>query len=54
MNIPLYLEFLAWRYVCGSGEGILEQNLFTIYQSVEYIALLRIMAVLHMTIMLPL
>ena len=53
-NIPKYLEFIAWRYACGGGEGILEQNLFIIYRSVEYIALLRVLAILHMTIMLPL
>ena len=52
-NIPLYLKFLAWRYGCGGGEGILEQNLFIIYRSVEYIALLPVLAILHMTIVLP-
>ena len=53
MNIPLYLEFLAWRFACGGGSGILEQNLFIIYRCVEYIALLRVLAIVHMTIVLP-
>ena len=53
-NIPIYLDFLVWRYRCGGGEGILEHNLFIIYRSVEYIALLHVLAILHMTIILSL
>ena len=36
-NIPIYLEFLAWLYGCGGGEGVLEHNFLIIYCSVEYI-----------------
>ena len=32
----------------------MEHNLFIIYRSVEYIALLRVLAILHTTIVLPL
>ena len=38
----------------GGSEGILEHNLLIIYRSIEYIALLRVLAILHMTIVLPL
>ena len=40
----------GWMYGCGDGEGILEHNLFIIYCSVEYIALLRVLVILLMTI----
>ena len=53
-NIPIYLEFLMWRYGCVGGEGISEQNSFIIYCSVEYIALLRVLAILRMKIVLSL
>ena len=53
-NITIYLEFLAWRYVCGGGEGILDNNLFIIYRSVEYIALICLLEILHMKIVLQL
>ena len=52
-NIPIYLELLTWKYGCGGVEGILEHNLFIIYRSVNYIALFRVLAILHMTIVLP-
>ena len=22
MNLPIYLQFIAWRYQCGGGDGI--------------------------------
>ena len=43
-----------WRYGGGGGEGTLEQNLFIIYRSVNYIALLCVLEILHMTIVIPL
>ena len=27
-NIPIYLEFIAWRFMCGGGNGILEKKCF--------------------------
>ena len=53
-NIPIYLEFLAWQYGCGGGEGILEHNFLIIYRSINYVALLRVLEILHMIIALPL
>ena len=38
----------------GGSEGILEHNLLIIYRSIEYIALLRVLEILHKTIVLPL
>ena len=43
-----------WRYGCGGGEVILEHNFFILYCSVKYIGLLRVLAILHMTIVIPL
>ena len=53
MNIPYYLEFLIWRFRCG-GDGILEKNLWIELRSVEFVALLRVLAILHVSIVMPL
>ena len=54
MNISIYIKFLAWRYACGGGDGILEKNLISIYRCVEQISLLRVLSILHMFIVIPL
>lgn len=53
MNIPLMLEYLDWRLSCG-GDGILQKNLFTTLQCVEYVAMLRVLSILHISVALPL
>eukprot|EP00956_Cyclotella_meneghiniana_P019144 scaffold32561_cov32-Cyclotella_meneghiniana.AAC.5 len=55
MNLPLYLQFLRWRSgVCGtSGDGILATNLHIYLRSVEMVALLRVMSILHISICMP-
>jgi hypothetical protein len=49
MNLPLYLQFLHWRMcVCGtSGDGILATNLYIKFRSIEVVALLRVLSILH-------
>ena len=53
MNIPFFVEFLDWRLSCGTGDGILMKNLFIILQSVEIIALFRVLSILHIAICIP-
>ena len=55
MNIPYYLEFLNWRLSCGGKtESILEKNLFILLQSVEVVAMLRVLSILHIAVCMPL
>ena len=53
MNLPYFLQFLDWRLSSGSGDSILMKNLFIILQSVEMIALFRVLAILHVAICIP-
>jgi hypothetical protein len=55
MNLPLYLQFLHWHMcVCGtSGDGILATNLYMNFQSMEVVALLRVLSILHISICMP-
>ena len=52
MNITYYLEFLVWRFRCG-GDGILEKNLWKILRSVEFVALLCVPSILHLSVCVP-
>ena len=54
MNVPYYLEFLIWRMRCGHGNGILERNLYMLLRSVEMIAFLRVLSIMHISICMPL
>ena len=54
MNLPLYLQFLAWRYGCGGGDGILEKSLFFRLRCVEMVGCLRVLSILHMCVVIPL
>ena len=54
MNIPYYLEFLNWRMSCGGTENILEKNVFILLQSVEVVAMLRVLSILHIAVCMPL
>ncbi len=53
MNIPYYFEFICWRLSCGGSDSILMTNLYKVLQSVEIIALLRVLSILHLAICLP-
>ena len=53
MNLPYFLRFLDWWLSSGSGDSILMKNLFKILQSVEMIALFRVLAILHVAICIP-
>ena len=50
MKVPYYLVFLIWRMSCIHGDGILESNLFMLLQSVEIIAFLRVLSIIHITV----
>jgi hypothetical protein len=54
MNIPFYLEFLVWRMRCGHDGGILERNLFMMLRSIEVVSFLRVLAILHISVCMPL
>ena len=53
MNIPIYLEFMVWRYHCRGGDGILEKNKSIILRSVEMVSLLRVVTILHISVVIP-
>ena len=54
MNLPIYLQFIAWRYHCGGGDGILEKSMFFRLRSVQFVAILRVLSVIQMCVVLPL
>ena len=54
MNLPIYLQFIAWRYQCGGGDGILEKSVFFWLRSVKFVACLRILSVIQLCVVLPL
>ena len=54
MKVPYYLEFLIWRMRCGHGDGIIEHSLFMLFRSVEMIAFLHVLSILHISVCMPL
>ena len=52
MNLPYYLEFLNWR-LSGNSEGILERNIATLLESVEVVAMLRVLCIIHISVVMP-
>ena len=52
MNLPYYLEFLVWRMICGVN-GILEKSIYLQLRSMEVVALLRVLAILHISLCMP-
>ena len=40
MNLPLYIDVVAWRYGCGGGDKTLENSLFCCLRGVEIVAFL--------------
>lgn len=53
MNLPYYLEFMNWKISCGTSDSILLKHLFIELQSVEMIAMLCVLAILHVSITIP-
>jgi hypothetical protein len=54
MNVPYYIQFLNWRLSIGiNSDCILQRKLFTMFRSMEMIALLRLLSILHISICLP-
>jgi hypothetical protein len=55
MNLPYYLRFLDWRISAfgGKSEAILQTKLYIMLRSVEVVALLRVLSILHISICLP-
>ena len=54
MDVPYYLEFLIWRMRCGHGDVILEHNLLMLLRSVQMIAFLCVLSILHIAVCMPL
>ena len=52
MNTPYYLGFLNWRLNTGA-DGILEKKLSTLLGSTEVQGLLRILSIIHISVVLP-
>ena len=55
MNLPYYLQFLNWRSaaVGGKSDGILATKLYIMLRSVEVVALLRVLSILHLAVCMP-
>jgi hypothetical protein len=53
MNLPYFLEFLNWRLACGVHDNILQKCLFIVLRSVEMIAMMRVLSILHIAVCLP-
>ena len=43
MNLPTYLQCIAWRYQCGGGDGILEKSVFFCLCFVEFVLCPRVL-----------
>ena len=54
INVPYYQDFLIRRMRCGYGDGIIVRNLFMLLRSVEMIAFLRVLSILHIAVCMPL
>jgi hypothetical protein len=52
MNLGYYLQFLHWRLTITT-ENILQKSLFYTLRSIEMIALLRVLSILHISVCLP-
>ncbi len=53
MNLPYYLDFMNWKLSCGTSDSILLKHLFIVLQSVEMIAMLHVLSILHVAITIP-
>ncbi len=55
MNLPYYLQFLHWHILAmgGKSKAILQTKLYIILCCTEFIALLRVLSILHIAICLP-
>ena len=50
MNLKYYVEFLDWRLTCAVNDNLLQTSLYITLRSVEMVALLRVLSILHITV----
>jgi hypothetical protein len=53
MNLRYYVEFLDWRLTCAVKDDLLQSSLYITLQSVEMVALLQVLSILHIAVSLP-
>jgi hypothetical protein len=55
MNLPYYLQFLQWHstVVGGKSNAILATKLYIMLRSMEVVALLRVLSILHLAVCMP-
>ena len=53
MNLKYYIEFLVWRLTCAVNDNLLQTSLFITLCSVEMVALLRALSILHIAVCMP-
>ena len=56
MNYPYYLEFLDWmlkKTGNNAKASLLQRNLFVVLESVEMIALARLLSIIHISVCMP-
>jgi hypothetical protein len=53
MNLQYYIEFLDWRLTCAVNDNLLQTSLYITLRSVEMVALLRVLSILHIAVCMP-
>ena len=53
MNLKYYIEFLDWRLTCAVRDNLLQTSLFITLCSVEMVALLQVLSILHIAVYMP-
>jgi hypothetical protein len=53
MNLKYYLEFLDWRLTCAVNDNLLQTSLYITLHSVEMVALLQVLSILHIAVCMP-
>ena len=53
MNLKYYIEFLDWRLTCAVNDNLLQTSLYITLRSVEMVALLRVLSILHIAVCMP-
>jgi hypothetical protein len=53
MKIKCYIEFLDWRLTCAVKDNLLQTSLYISLCSVEMVALLQFLSILHIAVCMP-
>jgi hypothetical protein len=53
MNLQYYIEFVDWRLTCAVKDNLLQTSLYITLQSVEMVALLQVLSILHIAVCMP-